>query len=131
LISSPYIPKPATSGGFVEKIKTGPFFIGGGTIQPTSPDELLHQVRIECKKLRYLMEFFSELIPDVTNVMLQKRLRRLQSRLGDFNDASVQQVSLITYWKQSRQDTDTALGLGGLVAILYQRQQQSRTLIMQ
>ncbi len=100
-----------------------------GGIQPGSPDNMLHQIRIECKKLRYLMEFFDELIPETESAILQKQLRRLQSRLGDFNDASVQQASLLDYWHHGRNKTDAALGLGGLVSILYQRQQQSRALI--
>lgn len=100
-------------------------------IQTDTPDELLHQLRIECKKLRYLMEFFSELIPAEEGEALQKLLRRLQGRLGEFNDASVQQKSLLAYWDQKKNGTDAALGLGGLISILYQRQQQTRSRIVQ
>lgn len=96
-----------------------------------TPDEVVHQLRIECKKLRYLMEFFSELIPRDEGAALQKLLRRLQGRLGEFNDASVQQKSLLDYREQKKSGADIALGLGGLVSILYHRQQQSRNLILQ
>ena len=94
-----------------------------------TPDEAVHQLRIECKKLRYLMEFFSELIPREDGAAIQKLLRRLQGRLGEFNDASVQQQSLLNYWKKKKSGSDVALGVGGLVSILYQRQQQTRALI--
>ena len=96
-----------------------------------TPDEMIHQIRIECKKLRYLMEFFDELIPGDDGAALLKMLKKLQGRLGDFNDASVQQKSLLHYWQHKKSRSDVALGVGGLVAILYHRQQQSRGLIEQ
>jgi CHAD domain-containing protein len=96
-----------------------------------TPDETVHEVRIECKKLRYLMEFFSELIPKDDGAAMQKILRRLQGRLGDFNDASVQQKSLLHYWEQKKSGVEVALGVGGLVSVLYHRQQQTRSLIEQ
>ena len=58
-------------------------------------DELLHALRIECKKLRYLMEFFASLFPRKKMTRLIKQLRRLQDNLGDFNDLSVQQEYLM------------------------------------
>jgi len=91
-----------------------------------TPDEMVHQLRIEGKKLRYLMEFFSELIPREDTAEAQKLLRRLQGRLGDFNDASVQQKSLLSYWNQNKHGSEVAFGLGGLISILYHRQQQAR-----
>lgn len=96
-----------------------------------TPDPVLHQVRIECKKLRYLMEFFSELIPADEEAVMLRLLRRLQGRLGEFNDASVQQKSLLDYGKQKQAGFAVALGLGGLVSVLYQRQQQTRKSIKQ
>jgi CHAD domain-containing protein len=92
-------------------------------------DHILHQIRIECKKLRYLMEFFSELIPHKDEAVLLHLLRRLQGRLGEFNDASVQQKALLDYCEQKNPKGDILLGLGGLVSVLYQRQQQMRSSI--
>jgi len=96
-----------------------------------TPVETIHKLRIECKKLRYLLEFFSELIPRENGAEMQKLLRRLQGRLGEFNDASMQQKSLLNYWEQKRSGPEAALGLGGLISILYHRQQQARGLIGQ
>jgi CHAD domain-containing protein len=58
-------------------------------------DQLLHDLRIECKKLRYLMEFFASLFPRKKMVRLIKQLKKLQDNLGDFNDLSVQQDYLM------------------------------------
>jgi CHAD domain-containing protein len=107
----------------VRKIAAG---IGAET-----PDEAVHQLRIECKKLRYLLEFFAELIPKEDGAVMLRMLRRLQNHLGEFNDASVQQKSLLHYWEQKKHGAEVALGLGGLVSILYLRQQQARALIVQ
>ena len=96
-----------------------------------TPDEVVHELRIECKKLRYLLEFFKELIPEKDCAALVKSLRRLQDRLGEFNDASVQQKSLMDYWQQKGAGTDFAMALGGLVSILYERQQRTRSYIIE
>ena len=108
------------------KIRTIAVGIGAET-----PDEVVHQIRIECKKLRYLLEFFTEIIPGEEGASMQKTLRRLQGRLGEFNDASVQQKSLLDYWEQKKSGSEIALGLGGLVSILYHQQKQTRGLIEQ
>jgi CHAD domain-containing protein len=95
-----------------------------------TPDELLHKVRIHCKKLRYLIEFFSELLPEGETDQIEKQLRRLQTCLGVFNDCSVQQRSLLHYWDRKRQESGSheglALSIGGLVAVLYHDQQEER-----
>lgn len=96
-----------------------------------APDEAVHRLRIECKKLRYLMEFFSEIIPQQEGGEMLKMLRRLQNRLGEFNDASVQQESLMEYGLRCKSELGAALGVGGLVAVLYHRQQQARGLVDQ
>ncbi|GFE62807.1 CHAD domain-containing protein [Geobacter sp. AOG2] len=91
-----------------------------------TPDEAVHRLRIECKKLRYLMEFFDELIPREEGARMLGLLRRLQNRLGEFNDALVQQKSLMSYGERKRPGSQAALGVGGLVAVLYRRQQEAR-----
>lgn len=91
-----------------------------------APDEAVHRLRIECKKLRYLMEFFAELVPREEGAELLRLLRRLQNQLGEFNDALVQQRSLMSYGERKGIGPGTALGVGGLVAVLYRRQQEAR-----
>ena len=58
-------------------------------------DEDLHNLRIDCKKLRYLLEFFTSLFPKTQMKLLIKQLKQLQDNLGDFNDLSVQQARLL------------------------------------
>ena len=58
-------------------------------------DEKLHSLRIECKKLRYLMEFFSCLFPYKKMNVLIAQQKKLQNKLGDFNDLCVQQEYLL------------------------------------
>jgi CHAD domain-containing protein len=96
-----------------------------------TPDERVHELRIECKKLRYLLEFFSELVPEKSFALLVKPLKRLQNWLGEFNDASVQQNSLLEYWDRKGSGADVALGLGGLVSLLYERQRRTRHYIFE
>ena len=102
---------------------------------PDAPDEGLHGLRIQCKKLRDLMEFFAELIPRDKAAAMEKPLRRLQGRLGDFNDGSVQQKFLLDYWDKKQRasggQTGMALSLGGLISILHYRRQQHREKIQE
>lgn len=97
-----------------------------GTVTPETSDETLHQLRIECKKLRYLMEFFNELLPPDESQQLQRQLRRLQGALGDFNDSSVQQEFLLGWWHKHQAATDSSLAMGGLLTLLHQRRKESR-----
>jgi len=96
------------------------------TITPETSDETLHQLRIACKKLRYLMEFFNELFPPDESQLLQRQLRRLQGALGDFNDSSVQQEFLLGWWHKHQAATDSSLAMGGLLTLLHQRRKESR-----
>ena len=50
---------------------------------------LLHRVRIEGKRLRYLLEFFASLYPPGRIGPLVARLKALQDALGGFHDAVV------------------------------------------
>ncbi len=69
-------------------------------IGDASPDEDFHRLRIECKKIRYLMEFFRSLFPAEELARLIKALKQLQDQLGEFQDLSVQQEDLRRYAQQ-------------------------------
>jgi len=97
----------------------------GNAIDDTTPDEDIHQLRIECKKLRYLMEFFAELFPKKQIATLTKSLKGLQNILGNFNDYSVQKTFLSDYLSQE-EDADTIAAINGLIAVLHQKQLQER-----
>jgi len=72
----------------------------GSSISESADDKMLHVLRIHCKKLRYLMEFFASLFQPETINNLIEQLKRLQDNLGDFNDLRVQEEYLLTVAKQ-------------------------------
>ena len=69
----------------------------GKSISKDTPDEYIHALRIECKKLRYLLEFFSSLFEKEKVNIFIKYLKKLQDNLGDFNDYHLQQLFLQKY----------------------------------
>ena len=93
-------------------------------------DELLHQLRIESKKLRYLMEFFSSLFPYPKISILIKQLENLQDNLGDFQDVCVQDEYLQTIADElpimDAQSKRTILAIGSLIGTLSQKKQAVR-----
>ena len=103
----------------------------GENLGPDSPATMLHALRIEAKKLRYLMEFFHSLFPPDEVELLIRHMKKLQNNLGDFNDLSVQQAMLGTFRSPGRNEESQlnlaiAAALGGLVTRLFERQQQVR-----
>lgn len=98
----------------------------GEKIQDDTPEGQLHQLRIECKKLRYLLEFFQSLYPERSMNYLIKHLKLLQDTLGTFNDLSIQQEELkkhISKYTQNGQNSTLVFAsLGGLIANFYQQQ---------
>jgi CHAD domain-containing protein len=68
----------------------------GRSIGPDSPDERLHELRIECKRLRYLLEFFRPCYGASFKPTI-KRLRALQDILGLVQDAHVATMQLRGY----------------------------------
>ena len=59
--------------------------------------QALHRLRIDTKKLRYLLEFFRSLYPEVHIAQLVKELKRFQDILGAVNDTAVQQEILTLF----------------------------------
>jgi CHAD domain-containing protein len=94
----------------------------GEIISNESPDEELHALRIEGKKLRYIVEFFSSLYPGREMSTLISQLKKLQDNLGNFNDLSVQLGNLherlenLSGGKHNLRITSAALG--GLITVL-------------
>ncbi len=98
---------------------------------PATPDTDVHTLRIHCKKLRYLMEFFAGLFPPASVKSLLKPLKALQDHLGLVNDLSVQQVSLQSFLQGSGAWPDStklqvAQTVGALTTVLHQRKLDER-----
>ncbi len=102
----------------------------GKKILNTSSDDLLHKLRIEGKKLRYLLEFFSSLFPENNMKFLISKLKQLQDNLGDFNDLVIQQSRLKEAAGQmileGKNLNKTILSLGVLIGKLNESQQRIR-----
>ncbi len=102
----------------------------GLAIEEDTPAEYLHDLRKNCKKLRYLMEFFRNLYPQKKITRLIKSVKTLLDNLGDFQDLEVQAYTIGDYAKQmSREEApphNTLLAMGMLVDKLLLRQQQVR-----
>lgn len=104
-------------------------------ITATTEDAQIHELRIICKKLRYLIEFFAPLFdaPDIKALL--KPLKRLQDNLGLFNDYSVQQIALRRFMDSHdpighKDDLVLAQSVGALIAILHGRQLAERARVM-
>jgi CHAD domain-containing protein len=99
----------------------------GNLILENAEDEMLHVLRIHCKKLRYLMEFFSSLFPRKKITVLIEQLKKLQDNLGDFNDLCVQEEYLLNITTElpatRRQLKKTLVAIGSLVGTLGRERQ--------
>ena len=94
----------------------------GNLILENTEDEMLHLLRIECKKLRYLLEFFSSLFPRKKVNVLIEQLKRLQDNLGDFNDFCVQEEYLLNIAEElpatDQESKKTLVAIGSLIGTL-------------
>lgn len=94
----------------------------GRQIVDNSPDDDLHEVRLDAKKLRYQLELFGQLFPQTPLIRLVKGLKQLQEVLGSFNDRCVQVECLSRYSEEmvARGEVPVAtfLAMGRLQSIL-------------
>jgi CHAD domain-containing protein len=73
----------------------------GRSITNDSPPETLHELRKTCKKLRYLIDFFSDLHPRKPIKKLIRILKKLQDFLGDFQDAEAH-LALLNHYRHDK-----------------------------
>ena len=102
----------------------------GRRLSAETPAETVHDLRIACKKLRYLLEFFRGLFAaDRVNAFV-RALKRLQDDLGEYNDLEVQQGELRDAAREllaaGGADASTLLTAGRLVDRLESRQAAAR-----
>jgi CHAD domain-containing protein len=67
----------------------------GGALTPTSRPSAFHEVRIRAKRLRYELEFFAEVYPELTP--FAKATKALQETLGEHQDAATASERLRRY----------------------------------
>lgn len=93
------------------------------------PAAELHELRIECKKLRYLLEFFRSLFPAAEIAAVLAHLKHLQELLGEMNDLEVQKERLLQLASFAGEGGRAALPaptlfLMGRIAQRHERRQQ-------
>lgn len=95
-----------------------------------TPDETLHSLRVDFKKLRYMTGFFSSLFPKPVMDPILKTLRRQQNSLGRFNDSCVQKAALtemrVEASRQPSPDAQLLECLDSLIQIMAARQEKTR-----
>jgi CHAD domain-containing protein len=89
----------------------------------------LHALRIECKRLRYTLEFFREALgPSVQQVIAE--VVKLQDHLGNLNDADVANRMLSDFlFASSRKETSEPIIAPGVVAYLATKQRELQDLV--
>jgi CHAD domain-containing protein len=99
----------------------------GNRILEDCNDEKLHKLRIQCKKLRYLIQFFADLFSPKKISLLVEQLKKLQDMLGNHNDLSVQVSYLFEVAKEMpanfSQLNKTLVAIGSLIDKLETKRQ--------
>ena len=101
----------------------------GHAVKANSPDTDLHKVRIQCKKLRYLLDFFYAELPGGKANRVIKDLKKIQTVLGDFNDFSVQIRNIETRLRKlaaGKTAIENAAALGAIIAALSKEKTTTR-----
>ena len=103
----------------------------GDALAADSDAAALHALRIDCKKLRYLMEFFASIYPGKEVRRQIKELKALQDHLGDFQDLEVQANALRDFGHAMQAEQpdlpgDVFMAMGVLIDSLYKRQSIER-----
>ena len=99
----------------------------GAGFTAEAPASLLHRIRIDGKKLRYLLEFFADLYPGLTASRFIKELKKLQDILGEFNDTQVQLGFIEDFVDQDPQRAESSNAVRRLRDIIADRQLELRS----
>ncbi|MBN1295403.1 CHAD domain-containing protein [bacterium] len=83
----------------------------GRSIRRGILDHQMHAFRIQCKKFRYLLEFFTPVFSDIDVHDPIRRLKTLQTLLGDYNDISVQVAMIQCELTHNRRLTPAAAAM--------------------
>jgi len=81
-----------------------------------TPADAVHQVRIRCKKLRYLLDACGAFTAPKDHQRLREQMKAVQGVLGAFNDTSQQSAALLI--RVAAAQAATQLAVGALVGAL-------------
>lgn len=100
----------------------------GRSITPDTPADVLHELRKDAKKLRYLIECFGGLYEPSARKPFVQRLKSLQDNLGEHQDAEVHVTQLrdVSSTIAITAPLTTVLATGQLVERMEQRRLASR-----
>lgn len=104
--------------------------IRAGTLDGEKPnDQQLHQLRLECKRLRYALEFFRSLFAPEPVSLLIGQVKALQDYLGRYNDLVVQLQFLFDFLDKKPASKKTAsanlaTAVGALIGNLSKEKEQ-------
>lgn len=100
---------------------------GAAAMPPDASASEYHRLRVQCKRLRYLLDLFREVFSKGPALALAERLRELQETLGARNDLAVQREHLEALLagadKAADPDAQPAVVLAGLWRRLARRRQ--------
>jgi CHAD domain-containing protein len=102
----------------------------GQRITPGSAPVELHELRKDCKELRYLIELFGTLHDPELRWQAIRELKALQDCLGEFQDAEVQRTEIHAFAEKMLAERTapaaTLLAMGEIAAGLARRQRAAR-----
>ena len=102
----------------------------GQRITAASPAADLHELRKDCKELRYMIELFGSLHDPELRWQAVRELKALQDCLGEFQDAEVQRDEIHAWAERMLAEraapAATLLAMGEIAAGLARRQRQAR-----
>ena len=102
---------------------------GYETVIENAPLEMLHALRIDCKRFRYGLEFFREVLGAEAEEVI-KEVVTVQDHLGDLNDADVACRLLIEFLDQwSKRERRERIDISGVTRYLVTKQNELRLLV--
>jgi CHAD domain-containing protein len=102
----------------------------GSKLNAYSTSAAFHDERKECKKLRYLLEFFRTLYPQKELRKLIRALEDIQDQLGKFQDLEVQEHVFHRFAEQLMERDDVQSGTLLAMGVLIERIIQERKSVM-
>lgn len=95
-------------------------------ISEASPDRTIHQLRISCKKFRYLLEYFLPLLSRQQSKLQINQLKLLQDQLGSFNDVSVQRHFVKQHRTSQKGSNAREQAIKSLLSVIKKQYQQAK-----
>ena len=98
-----------------------------------TPDEQIHRLRIETKKIRYIIEFFQPLFPLKPTKKLIRQMKKIQTILGEFNDLAVRNRRLLRECeklKNTAGNEGRLLNIGIMIGCIYTRRRYLKSVVL-